>query len=149
MIFNIKRKKHLNKNIIILLSIVLLVLLGSIFIIKQEINNQNYYKLVDGIGLEKSIKQDEKILVYFFKDNCSPCVKFKKILNSFIVKSNETVLAINIGDNSDTVFEITEKYSINYTPTIIYFKNKKEIEKIEGLPSQEKFNHFIEKYNNS
>lgn len=36
-----------------------------------------------------------------------------------------------------------------YTPTIIYFENKTEIERMEGLPSQEKFNYFIEKYNNS
>lgn len=71
--------------------------------------------------------------------------KIQKKLNEYI-KSNKPVYpvkAINIG-KTDIDESIIEKYRLKMSPTFIFFKNDKEIERLEGNESVENLKKFFE-----
>ena len=66
-------------------------------------------------------------------------------MNEYI-KSNKPVYpvkAINIG-KTDIDESIIEKYRLKMSPTFIFFKNDKEIERLEGNESVENLKKFFE-----
>ena len=55
------------------------------------------------------------------------------------------VYGVNINKGRDGYFDLTDKYKLEYTPTVIKFNNKKEVKRIEGLVSKRKFLNFMKK----
>lgn len=99
-------------------------------LIAQE--KPNIYVKIDSFEVEKYINSDSNSTLYFYKDSCVPCSKFKRKLNKFIINMGIKVYAVNISQETDINDQIIEKFNISYTPTLIIFNKGTELGRIEG-----------------
>lgn len=141
----------LKKIRLFILSVVIIIICTSTIIISaniiaKEYRNYNLYEVIDLEKLSTIMKKDATTIIYFFKDNCSPCSSFKTILNRVIEKEGYIIYALNLSMESDEYFNITDKYQLEYTPTLVVFKKEKEIDRIEGAVGNDELENFLKKY---
>ena len=132
-----------NKKIIRNILTILITTFVSVNLIYKEVNGHNYYVKIDTSEISKYTSSKNYTIVYFYKENCSPCSKFKITLNDYIKRNDVKVYGVNINKESNGYFDLTDKYKLEYTPTVIKFKNKKEVKRIEGLVSKRNFLKFM------
>ncbi len=132
-----------NKKIIRNILTILITTFVSVNLIYTEVNGHNYYVKIDASEINKYASSKNYTIVYFYKENCSPCSKFKITLNDYIKRNDVKVYGVNINKERNGYFDLTDKYKLKYTPTVIKFKNKKEIKRIEGLVSNKNFLDFM------
>ncbi|WGH27380.1 MAG: thioredoxin [Candidatus Bostrichicola ureolyticus] len=91
----------------------------------QEINDINFDK--------KVIQSNKPVLVYFWADWCGPCKILSPKIDELSNKYDDKVFIykINIDNNQKNVNE----YLIKSIPTLIFFKNGKEIHRSIGIVS--------------
>lgn len=72
--------------------------------------------------------------VDFYADWCAPCKKFgptfDKVAQGFDGKAQ--FIKVNI----DNARKVADQYKVRSIPTVIYFKNGKEVDRQEGAPSE-------------
>lgn len=115
----------------------------SFAFINKEIVGHNYYTTINATEINDLMSANKNIIIYFYKENCSPCSKFKITLNNYIKKHDTKVYAVNINNDKDNYFDLSDKYKLKYTPTVISFQNAKESKRIEGLVSDKEFYKFM------
>ena len=140
-----KKLRQKNNKIIKNILIILITTIISVNLIYTEVNGHNYYIKIDASEMSKYTSSKNDTIIYFYKENCSPCSKFKLTLNDYIKKNDVKVYGVNINKGRDGYFDLTDKYKLEYTPTVIKFNNKKEVRRIEGLVSKRKFLNFMKK----
>lgn len=77
------------------------------------------------------LKASVPVLLEFYSDSCIPCKQMSPTL-SYIESTFEgkiKVLKINV--NFDQ--EVAQKYEVMASPTIIFFKDGQEVERLRGL----------------
>lgn len=136
-------KMHIKYVIIIFISGFIFVV-GSLMIVMSEMNNKNYYTIINYNELSDTLNSDGKIIVYFYKSNCQPCSKMKTIVNDYIKENNLVIYGIDITEESEHVLDFSEKYKIKYTPTVIIFSSKEEKDRLENLVDKAEFKQFID-----
>ena len=80
---------------------------------------------------------NKTILVDFYADWCGPCQMMGEILENLNIDID--ILKVN----TDSHQEIANKYGIMSIPTLILFKDGKEVGKLIGLQSQDDILKFI------
>ena len=77
------------------------------------------------------INSEKPVLVDFFAEWCGPCKTMAPILKDVKSKlgENVTIIKVDIDKNQ----EASQKYNIRSVPTLILFKNGKEIWKQSGV----------------
>ncbi|KIE63834.1 thioredoxin [Candidatus Riesia pediculischaeffi PTSU] len=107
----------------------------------REMNN-NFLNLSD-LNFEENIKTGNTILVDFWADWCTPCKNMNSTIRS--IKSEYLkkifIAKLNVEEN----FKVSSKYNIRSVPTLIIFKEGKEIERIVGSISLNKLEEFIKR----
>jgi len=89
----------------------------------QEIKEENFE--------DRVLKSSTLVMVDFFATWCPPCKVLSPVLDELAKEINGiTILKVNIDDNPN----LTAKYNIRSVPTILYFKNGKEIMRQPGAP---------------
>lgn len=83
-------------------------------------------KQIDQQELSEVIKSSETILVDFFAEWCGPCKALKPTLNE--LAKDYPVFSIDVEQND----EATITYNIRSMPTLIYFKDGKEVKRLVG-----------------
>jgi thioredoxin 1 len=69
------------------------------------------------------------VVVDFFAEWCMPCLMMAPIIDELAEKMSEVkFVKINIDDNN----EISGKYEVRSIPTMIFFKEGKEVDKMVG-----------------
>ncbi len=127
---------------IILISISMILLLTtSIFMIYSEYQNKDLFKKIQYSELKEKMNT-QSLYVYFYKIDCVPCSKFKKKLNS-IISQNKIYNIVGINVSKDSNENIVEECKLNVSPTIIHYKYKKEVDRIEGNTSEKKLEDFF------
>lgn len=97
----------------------------------------------------KSVKDDNFIasiaagysLVDFYADWCAPCRMLTPILES-VAKEMATQLAflqLDVGVNEKTA----GKYHVTMVPTLILFKDGKEVDRLTGLHNEKSLKKFL------
>ena len=79
---------------------------------------------------------NEKVLVDFYADWCGPCRMLGPILEEL---DNIQILKVNV----DSFHEIANKYGVMSIPTLILFKDGKEVSKMIGLRSKSDIEEMI------
>ncbi|WP_166242468.1 thioredoxin family protein [Paenibacillus turpanensis] len=169
------KKRSLNRRIIAYVS-VFVALIAVLIIINQLSNNvnsnadnpyqkpynqlnpetvkllkdENYQNIILPAQLDQKLSNKESGFVYFFAATCPHCRATTPMLSPL---ANE--LKVELPKyNLDEFQEGWRKYNIQYTPTLVYFKDGKEVERIEGGyaedgtggHSKQTFTDFLNKY---
>ncbi|WP_227495299.1 thioredoxin family protein [Bacillus cereus] len=105
-------------------------------------NTTNYYQNeIKTNELQNDIlKQDEKF-VYFYQTNCHYCKKTSPIVIPMTKKLNINMEVLNLEEEPNG----WNQFKIEGTPTIIHYKNGKEIDRIEGEYKDEEFKEWFNK----
>ena len=134
----------MNKKQIILIAAIIAFVVGLV-IISMIINNANGSKSNSTISTEsiKTINQeqfdelvlnaDKPVLVDFYADWCGPCKILSPTIEELAQDKKYSDKYYFYKVNVDTAFNISERYSIQYIPTIIIFKDGEEITRNSGV----------------
>jgi thioredoxin 1 len=89
------------------------------------------------------LKNNELVLLDFHATWCGPCKTLNPLLNE-LAHENEGIIIgkVNVDENGD----LASNYGVRGIPTIIFFKNGKEVDKIVGLKSKSEFQSIIDEY---
>ena len=90
-------------------------------------------------------KHDKPVLVDFWAEWCGPCKMVSPVLQKLASEWKGRVTIIKI--NTEEKPQIAGKFGINSIPTLILFKNGREVQRVSGaLPLQDMksaFERFI------
>ncbi|MEI4831212.1 thioredoxin family protein [Bacillus sp. FJAT-53711] len=124
---------------------IVVVLLIAIFAVtkaeqKQE-NKTNYY--TNKISLEdirKNIAEKKDQIIYFYQTDCVHCQKVSPIIVPMAKDMNIDMKVIDLENQPEAVWD---EFKITATPTIIHFKEGKEVSRIVGEQPKDKFKEWF------
>lgn len=131
---------------------IIIVLFAAIFAVTQmekknaSTDEKGYYS--NKISLEdlnKNIEDKKEQTIYFYQTSCVHCQKVSPIVVPLAKDLNVDMKVIDI----ENLNEPWDKYDIKGTPTIIHFKDGKEVSRISGEQSKEKFKEWFEQTKNN
>ena len=104
-----------------------------------------HVKDVSDSSFEKEVLSSSKpVLVDFWAEWCAPCrmlaPKVAAVAEHY--GENASVVKLNVDDNPSTA----QRYGIKGIPTLILFREGKEVERVVGSTSKESITRMIEKY---
>ncbi|WP_249712258.1 co-chaperone YbbN [Bacillus cereus] len=126
---------------------IIIVLFAAIFAVTQmekknaSTDEKGYYS--NKISLEdlnKNIADKKEQTIYFYQTSCVHCQKVSPIVVPLAKDLNVDMKVIDI----ENLNEPWDKYNIQGTPTIIHFKDGKEVSRISGEQSKDKFKEWFE-----
>lgn len=82
-------------------------------------------------------------LVDFYADWCGPCQILWKLMPHLAEKYDGKALVAKV--NTDTEFAITQRYQVSALPTVVVFKDWKEVERMRWLQPPEAYSAVIDK----
>lgn len=86
-----------------------------------------------------SLIKDDKVIVDFYANWCMPCKALAPIIKELTDEMNIKLVKVNV----DECPNVSQEYGIMSIPTIIYFKDNKEINRKIGLCSKSELKEFI------
>ena len=97
-------------------------------------------EVINNIFDEEVINNEGISIVYFWADWCNNCKMFNKIFENTSKKFDDIKFCkLNVDNNKN----ITKKYAVMSIPTIIVFKNGKEIKRSVGPLNEEQLKKLI------
>lgn len=91
------------------------------------------------------LEADVPVIVEFYSDSCIPCKQLSPILGGIEDDYEDKVKVVKVNVNFDS--ELSEKYEVAASPTLLFFKNGEEVERTRGLVKrdaiEEIINHII------
>lgn len=100
----------------------------------MRLNDQNFEKEV--------LKSDLPVLVDFWASWCSPCKMAGPVIDQL---EKDYAGKVKVGKlNVDENLQIPQKYVVMSIPTVIIFKNGKEIKRQVGFPGREGYIKILE-----
>ena len=131
------KKKKLLINI--LLIFVCFFLESDIYI--EVSTYSNYYKSIRSDRINEIIEANNRVFILYYKVSCLPCSSLKEKLNDIIKKQKiKNIYAVDIEDD---YFSDLSNITIKSTPTMILYKDKKEVKRIEENVSKQKLLEFL------
>ncbi len=113
------------------------------------LDDPNYQNIILPDELDQRLTNKESFFVYYFSSTCPACKQTTPKLNPIIAEAGLNVPQFNL----DVYQDGFSKYSIVYTPTLIYYENGVEKERIEGglvagsnINTEQTFEDFFAKH---
>ena len=79
-------------------------------------------------------------VIDFYADWCGPC----KIISPIVEQLSKEIKDVKFGKlDVDTENEVAQEYDVMSIPTLIFFKNGKQVERIVGAMSKEELESVI------
>jgi thioredoxin 1 len=104
-----------------------------------------FVKEVSDSSFEKDVLGSSKpVLVDFWAQWCTPCRMLAPTVEAVAQQFSETanVVKLNVDDNPSTA----QRYGIKGIPTLILFRDGKEVERVVGATSKESITRMVDKY---
>lgn len=104
-----------------------------------------FVREVSDSSFEKDVLGSSKpVLVDFWAEWCAPCRMLAPTIAAVAEHYGETamVVKLNVDDNPSTA----QRYGIKGIPTLILFRDGKEVERVVGATSKESISKMIEKH---
>ena len=90
---------------------------------------------------EKALKSDKPVLVDFFAVWCGPCKMAEPIIEELADKYKEQAVVAKL--NVDEEPQIAQRYGVMSIPTVIMFKDGKEVDRQVGFIGREGYEQMI------
>ena len=92
---------------------------------------------------EKVLNAELPVLVDFYSDTCVPCRMLSPVLSQLESElgGNLLIYKVNVGYEQ----ELVEKYEVQASPTLIFFKNGEEVSRLRGMTQKAKLIEEFEK----
>ena len=84
------------------------------------------------------------VLVEFYSDSFIPCYQMSPILGDIEDDYEDRLKVVKVNANFDG--ELAEQYSVMVSPTILFFKDGKEAERVRGLIRKPELEEIVKKY---
>lgn len=139
----------MNKKIKLIIEIVIFVLILSVAYFVYYFNNENkeekikeagsvgIVKITDENFEEEILNSDKPVILDFSSNSCPPCVAMLTTLID-IAKNNKDIKVATINIDEEGTEDTVSKYEVSATPTIIIFKDGKDISTLVGAISEDK-----------
>ncbi|MED3661082.1 thioredoxin family protein [Ureibacillus sp. FSL K6-8385] len=103
------------------------------------LDDKNYQNIILPDDLRKKIKSGEPVVAYLFSPECPHC---KNMTPRLMPIADE--MGIHIDQLNILEYEKGwDEYDVEYTPTLIYFKDGKEVKREVGAIPDEKIREFL------
>jgi len=81
-------------------------------------------------NFDKFVKSETRVVVDFWAEWCGPCQQFAPIFKKAAdeMKDKAGFGKVNIDDNSD----LAQRFQVMSIPTILFFKDGKQVDRING-----------------
>jgi thioredoxin 1 len=106
--------------------------------------NERVREVTDNSFEHEVLESEKPVLVDFWAAWCAPCRTLAPTIEAIAEQYSESaaVVKLNVDDNPSTA----EAYGIKGIPTLIFFSEGKEVERVIGAASKETISRMIEKY---
>lgn len=124
---------------------IVVVLLIAIFAVtkteqKQENATDYYTNKISLEDLRKNVTEKKDQTIYFYQTDCVHCKKVSPIV---IPMAKDMNIDMKVIDLENEPIAVWDEFKITGTPTIIRFKEGKEVSRIEGEESKDKFKEWF------
>ena len=83
------------------------------------------------------------VLVVYYYESCIPCYQMSPILGDIEDDYEDRLKVVKVNANFDG--ELAEQYSVMVSPTILFFKDGKEAERVRGLIKKPELEEIVKK----
>lgn len=90
----------------------------------------------------QALNSSEYVIIDFSSPGCAPCKKVPPVLNELLAELPDkeiSLFEINIAETP----QIAQEYMVLGVPTVIVFKNGKEIQRFNSIPKKEKIKKLL------
>jgi thiol-disulfide isomerase/thioredoxin len=112
----------------------------------KQLDDPHYQNIILPDELSARLQNKENLFVYFFSPQCPHCQASTPILMPMAEGLGADIRQFNLLEFQ----EGWREYNIEYTPTLVYFREGKEIDRfvggIQDPQAQEQMKQFLEKY---
>lgn len=102
---------------------------------------ENRVHHVDADGLDQLLEKQEVVLVDFWAEWCGPCIMMNNHLKR--LAESESIQCTIAKVDTVKYKELAEEYSVKGLPTLLLFKNNKEVKRHAGALSFQELKTFI------
>lgn len=104
--------------------------------------NNNQPNEVNAATLNEILNKHSKVLVDFWAAWCGPCIMMNEPLKKIAAskEANCTILKVDTVKHS----QLAERYNVKGLPTLIFFKDGKEVKRYAGALSYTELKQFID-----
>ena len=82
------------------------------------------------------LNRKETVIVDFYSDSCVPCKRISPLLAEIEEENKENVILAKLNINFD--METAEQYDVSSVPTLVFFKNGREVGRLVGTVNKDK-----------
>lgn len=82
------------------------------------------------------LQPETAVLVDFYSDSCVPCKRLSPVLAEIEEEFSDRLKVVKINLNFDG--ELAEKYEVQAAPTLLFFKDGKEVCRLRGAVKKAK-----------
>ena len=97
-----------------------------------RVNEENFEKEV--------LKSEIPVLVEFYSDSCIPCKRLSPILGD-LEEYEDKLKVVMVNVNFDE--KLAQDYDVLASPTMVFFKNGEEINRIRGLKKKNEIEEIL------
>ncbi|MBQ9674203.1 MAG: thioredoxin [Ruminococcus sp.] len=89
------------------------------------------------------LRSDKTVIADFYSDSCVPCKRLSPVLAEIEEENADTLKVAKVNINFN--IELAEQYGVSSAPTIIFFKEGSEVERLNGAVSKSEIIDTINK----
>lgn len=104
------------------------------------LDDENYQNIILPDALREKIASGEPVVAYLFSPECPHCKEMTTRLMPIAKEMNVHIDQLNILEYEKG----WDEYNVEYTPTLIYFEDGKEVQRMVGAHPDENIRKFFE-----
>ena len=105
----------------------------------DQLKDPLYQNIITPTELDEKLKKEDSVTVYYFSPICSHCKVTTPILMPVVEELDEQIYQYNVLEFKQGWDELKE----DGTPTLIHYKNGKEISRISGERTADEFKQWF------
>lgn len=106
------------------------------------IGNENYNNIILPDELAKKVKSGDPVTAYFFSPECSYCIEMTPVLMPIAKEMDVSVYQYNLLEFNTQA----SSYGIQSTPTLVHFKDGKEVGRMVGSQPPVNIRAFFDEF---